>query len=320
MALKNVPQSKHVNWKDIIDRFNSVRMELFGGLGKRDLYLWKWVYNTSAKTKLVYSRKESTNPDLEELATSTKTLGVMWDVLADDVADELEISQAKKILPDLLYENGKVGKQLTKDEEGYVEFTHSVKRRVFDLAKKLPGYKRHKNSLVHEYDNLCETMKYALEIRIDPAQIDLKKYINILSNNMHVVINGVIDIMKLDYPETIEEDQNLRMLLWYAQRMGRIGNSVTTYERELAVNDLSSEIIAVALSFGYIDRNALQDASKILKTIHEIKLEETMWALWKNYKHRIESMVRDLPLLDVNSFLKGLIIGRKLHEHSRGKK
>ena len=76
-----------IDWKELIDRFNYARSKLFGQIGRRKDYLWNWVF-TAANTTQMESPKQSPDPRLDEIANTAKTIGVMWDVLMDDIADE----------------------------------------------------------------------------------------------------------------------------------------------------------------------------------------------------------------------------------------
>ncbi len=315
MKLRALPQDI-IDWEKYIDTFNQVKTELFGGLGRREMYLWQWTYTAADLTKIAANNETFVD---KKLVNTIKTLGVMWDVLIDDIADDMEIPQAKLLLPYALGEE-KDYQKLEPKMRKYLEFADHVLEQVFKLARQLPGFERHKESLTQHYEKLKDNFRYSLAIRIDPNVIQLDNYIHILSHNMHMIINGIIDLMAADYHQPFNSDSKEHALFWCGQRMGRIGNSVTTYEYEIPRGDYTSEVVAFALNYGFIRAKDLVNNEKVLMTIKGCDLESLLWHLWEDYRNKLHLLSDELDGLNVREYINGLFQLRQLHQASRGKK
>lgn len=311
--------------------FSSIRTELFGSLGRRGDYLWEWVVKAAQVTSL----KRVEESDDEDLSNEIKRWGVLWDVIVDDVADEMDIERAESLLPFLISWNRDktLGGSI---EDRYVQYSYFVMDSVFKSLEELPGYETHKADLRAHYELLFNTMSFSLDLRRGSSKIDFKKYQERLSHNMHMMINGIIDLMKLDYPTKISDSADLKKLLWNGQRMGRIGNAATTFARELPVGDFSSDVVPLSVDLGVISmeqvntlRNYVESenfkeaeelAGQLIKSIKNENAASILWDEWSQLKSEIEELIPKLPDLDIEGYVKGLIQLRNIHEMSEGSK
>lgn len=307
-----------VDWKELIERFSYVRSKLFGKIGRRKDYLWNWVFTAANTTKLRDPNKE-TDPYLDEIANTAKTVGVMWDVFMDDIADEYLPTERAALMLDFAFTKANK-KKLSANELEYLREAEDAHQLVFDLAKKLPGYKKHLLALRREYVQIRKCFYYSLETRQSFKAIDFTKYVQIMSNNMHMIANGVIDLMKLSYKETFFDNPPLRKMFLLGQRMGRIGNATTTYEYEVTIGDYTSEVVALGISLGLLDQESFEDPQNVLSILKSSELESVLWTFWKGYRAQLASLDTSFPSLDIKSYVKGLEKLRLLHLGSRGKK
>lgn len=318
---KEIDPQGSIRWDDIITEFNSARERLFGDLGKRGTYLWDWVYTNCTNTQL--QSNSYRNIINERFANNIKTLGVLWDVLIDDIVDELDIDLAKEMTPYLLDDLAKGKKEgLSSAMIDYILYSKKIYSLIYDLCSHLPYFKRYHPKLIYEYNRLSDTMRYSLSIRENASNISLHSYIDKLSNNMHMRINGTIDLMCIAEELTPEKLSDIQTIFTIAQRMGRIGNSITTYERELPKKDFSSEIIAFLLEYNFIEPIHLQDTEYIFHIINKTDIENTMWKIWWNY-YKLLLVYQDkgnLKELNLDKYIKGIIKLKSFHKESRGKK
>ncbi|WP_436926705.1 hypothetical protein [Halosimplex amylolyticum] len=146
----------------------------------------------------------------------------------------------------------------------------------------------------------------------------------------NMMLYGFADI-DLIYSPTFDraELSAFRRVIERAQRMVRIGNWVTTWERELAEGDFTSGIVAYALEHDVVsseDLRALQDdgdvddAEAIAETIRTHDVEEVFFRQWcdelavaRTHESKIESV-------NVSSYLNGIETVMEYHLASRGLK
>src|SRR3954469_18051288 len=102
----------------------------YAQVGKRNLYLWKWVRQGVEVTAL-----SCLAPELFDFVCDTKVLGVVLDVLLDDIADQRRDGALLEQLLDLPYgAQRKQLKEVPAEERAYAEFTldvwQEIKRRT----------------------------------------------------------------------------------------------------------------------------------------------------------------------------------------------
>lgn len=315
-VLIDVTENFQTSNKGFIE-FSRIRKQLFGNLGKRGEYIWQWVLKAAEITTLLSIDEEIESNEVIN-SNSIKMWGVVWDVLVDDIADEMSVDKASKLLPLILDSNSDLS-LISSEEQEYIKYAHLILESIFEACKNLPGYETHKESFFEGYLKLNVCMNYSLEIREDISQIELEKYKEILSHNMHMVINGIIDLMRMDYPIPIKEEK-LEEALLLAQRMGRIGNATTTFKREIEIGDYSSEIIAVMLSLNKLQLQQLSSSKQDLLNINYDIAVEKMWNEWEESRLGLEERANKFPKLKMRDYINGLIALKQLHLQSEGRK
>ena len=306
-------------WEKLEKDFEIARLSLFNSVGRRQSYLWNWVYTAAEITSLHYKNKKI-NQKIETHANMTKLLSVMWNVTIDDIADEIEIDTAKRLLYYVKNPDEDFSK-LSNKECKYMNFSKQLHQRTIEMLSELGCFDYYKNILQNEYKYLLDCYELSLNLRNNAQQISLQKSINVLSYGMQMIINGIIDLMKLEYIPSKLEFQKIREILFFGQRMGRIGNSVTTYPYEIKVGDFSSEVVCLAVELQLLDKKILvNEPDYAIEILLNTNLEKTLLEYWDCYKKRILMLGDRLPELDIKKYVEGLSNLRQLHLQSRGKK
>src|SRR6476660_494246 len=126
----------------------------YAQVGKRNLYLWKWVRQGVEVTTL-----SCVTPELFDFACDTKVLGVVLDVLLDDIADR---GGDPGLLDQLLavpFDESRLELSNVKPEDrAYAEFTidlwHDIKRRT----RRLPLFNQFARIWRYDYLQLFNGM------------------------------------------------------------------------------------------------------------------------------------------------------------------
>lgn len=271
-------------------------------IGSRDLYLWKWCRLGAEITTL-----PGVAPELRAHVCDTKVLSIVLCVLLDDVADQHGNGQ----LLDALLEMTCSGTCRSWPRLGAVEKRHAAVARAIwmEYQQRIAGYQRHAEFapvLQFDLQQFFNTMRYSHLVNERPYLLNMTEHDLYTSHNMMMISFGTLDLMcSPDFP--LNEVSALREMLWHAQNMGRIGNLLSTWLRELAERDFTSGVFARALRDGDLTLDQLQHdlPAKIEATIRGRGHLAHFYRKWQEHRERCHARASDVHSLDLNSVLEG---------------
>lgn len=123
------------------------------------------------------------------------------------------------------------------------------------------------------------------------------------------------------------ELSSLRRVIRRAQRMVRIGNWITTWERELAEGDFTSGVIVYTLENDIISAAELralrssggdEDVERIADRIREHPVEDVFLRAWREELTAAQAFEAELDSVDVEAY--GIETVMEYHLASRGQK
>lgn len=289
----------------------------YAKVGRRNPYLWKWCHRAVSITTL-----PCVDARLREQLCDTKTLGVMFDVMLDDVADQ---GGDSRLLEELLalVEGTRIPDFSAFDEptRRYASFTQSLWNEIQTRAKAYPLYDEFAPLLRFDYLQLSNVMRYSQLLNANPELLNLVEHDLYTPHNMHIMICSTFDLMCA--PSFVRDELGkLREITWNAQCMGRIGNLITTWQRELGEGDFTSGVFARAVSRGDLTleqlRSSVRDdvAAVISGTGHEAYFLKR----WRRHRRTLLSLGSDFHSFDVRPLLAGFERLICLHLGSRGNK
>jgi len=289
----------------------------YAQVGKRNLYLWKWVRQGVEVTTLSCIEKE-----LFDAACDIKVLGVVLDCLLDDIADR---GGEEELLEQLLAVPFNADRlQLTSvrpEDRAYAEFTIDLWQEIKRRTKRLPLFDQYARLWRYDYLQLFNGMRYSHLINEDVALLNLAEHDLYSPHNMHIMVSSTVDLMcspRFDRNEL----GRLRDAIWHAQFMGRIGNLVTTWERELADGDYTSGIYARAVAEGDVTLQMLRarDAAAIKQAICSAGHETFFLERWSQLRCRLVELAPRIRSVNIGQLLTGYERLIRLHLGSRGYK
>ena len=264
----------------------------YAAFGPRDLYLWRWCALGVRLTTL-----PGVLPDLWEHACDTKLLSIMLNVLVDDVAD---CRQASDVLPALL--NAAQGHEpsvghLNAHNRAHVDFTLRVRREYLRRAREYPGFEKYQELLQYDLSQLFNAIHYSAMLNQQLGLLNVVEHDLYSPHNMMMMSFATLDLMCLPQFDGRELGR-LREAIWHAQWMGRIGNLLATWQREIAVGDFTSGVFARAVTQGEITIDELErgDRRQISDCIESGKHQEYYRRRWKYHRQRFQ-----LRAAEVNS-------------------
>ncbi len=311
--IEDISTIQRIELSDEIQRF----IKAYGEQGQRDEFIWKWVYQGLRLTAL-----NSVNEGLWQKVQSTKLLGVMFDVMLDDAADQIQDEDLVEQMLLIPFESGFIDKRRVPSEYlGYLEFTVGLWQEIEHSTRGLPRFSEFEKLLIFDYRQLLNCMRYALVVNNDPRCMNLAEHDLYQPHNMHMMVNATIDLMASPEFDS-RETGTLREIIWNAQVMGRIGNAVTTWQREIKDRDFTSGIFAVALGKGVLTADDLinSDVSTIEQKILGAHLEDELLLEWGKRRDYLIELAPRLRTVDIHGLIGGLEQLIAIHLGSRGLK
>ena len=217
----------------------------YARVGHRNPFLWKWCRRGVEITTL-----SCVEEGLRDLVCDTRVLGVVLDVLLDDVADNQgDAAFLEHLLQGIDGSSPGDATHLSPQQRSYAQFTGDVWNEIQRRVRSFPRYDEFAPLLDFDYRQLFNMMRYSRLTNEYREMLNLAEHDLYTPHNMHMMVSCTIDLMAS--PGFDRRDLGLlREAVWRAQCMGRIGNLVTTWQREIGESDFSSGVFSRALWCG----------------------------------------------------------------------
>jgi hypothetical protein len=289
----------------------------YSKVGHRNMYLWKWCHQGVMVTTL-----SCVAPEHFANVCDTKVMGVILDVLLDDIADRKGDDGLLESLTSLTINGprptftGYPAKQ-----RAYAEFTVAVWDAIVERARRYPFFETYAKVLDYDYQQLWNVMQYSHLANEHIELLNLAEHDLYTPHNMHMIISSTLDLMCSPGFDRTEWGA-VRDAAWHGQCMGRIGNLTTTWERELGDADYSSGVYASALNSGDLTIEQLRAGNRdeIKRAIVEGNHEVKFLRQWQDHRRYLLSRVPHVRSVDLGKLVAGLERLICLHLGSRGYK
>ncbi len=277
----------------------------YAQVGHRDPFLWRWVQRGLDLTAL---------PSIDErwkgANRTAKLLGVMLDVLLDDVADN-EHHKDGAFLAQLLKipfaSHPSITDGLSPERERYHRFVGVVWAEIQRLTSSFPRYEEFADVWRFDYRQLLNTMDYAFLVNRIPQILNLTEHDLYQPHNMHMMVSGTEDMMCSSGFDS-RDLASVRQALWRGQVMGRIGNMVSTWMREIKERDFTSGVFAAAIERGAIDARALphMDEPALIKAIQRSGVIPQFLKVWERLRDEVYRLAGRVTSVDLRVYAAGL--------------
>lgn len=273
-------------------------------VGERNDFIWKWTYNVVQLITLPIVPKEYQKSLFETKSCALITFGVLINDVADKLRDGNLLNELLKV--PFLKENIRCNR-LDQKEKNYLLFTINLWKYVLDSIKRYPRCKEFKE--IFDYDVLQILVSNQHDYLISTNHYFLNKEESWLypPHTMGGMICGTLDLMcSLDFD--IKELGTMREILWQAQKMARIGNWVSSWEREIHESDFTSGVFVYALDSGVVTIDDLEreDKLEIVRKIKNSKVENGLLKEWESSHKKINNLSSKIKTVDIDKFLSGL--------------
>jgi transketolase C-terminal domain/subunit len=271
--------------------------------GKRDLYLWKWCLHGLGLTTL-----SCVSAELRRELCDTKLLAVMYGVMLDDVADQGGQEAFLKELTKIISGDRPMDVAPFSDaQKHYARFTRQLWGAFEERLRSYPAHEEYESLLAYDHLQILNTMAYSCMVNRKPELLNIEEHDMVLPHNMQMMSFATMDLMcSPDFDR--RELGALREVVWHAQSMGRIGNLVSTWQREINDRDFTSGVFARAIREGDLTADDLRNAPAevIERAIRKGGHESYFLRKWEAHRCYIQDSAARIRSVDVAALLAGL--------------
>lgn len=292
-------------------------------IGDREEFLWKWAYHLFPKITL-----SCVPPEHVEQLRNAKLVGLMFVSVLDDTAekhgDKVTFDEAAKIP----FEHQSVNYEREGIDREVVEFASNLWDALAPSLTDAPRGAEFEEMVRFDLKQTLNAMDYSF-VANDTIEFmtgsELRTYD---AHNMMLFAFADIDLVHSPGFDRAELSQ-LRRVIEHAQRMVRIGNWITTWERELYEGDFTSGIVAYALENRIVTADELRtlrtesDGVKVEQISDRIRkhaIEEEFLRQWQDELTGARQYEDEIDSLDVGAYLDGVESVMDYHLASRGLK
>ena len=288
----------------------------YESVGQRGRFLWQWCLKGVRMTTL-----PSVEPALKNHVVETKLLGILFCSLIDDIADreqdgemlEMAIAASSNqwAVERLEFWNGR--------RRAYLEMISSVWNEVWSRCNTYPRFNDFEQLLKFDNEQVMIAMRYALLSNQCPGLLNVIEHDLYQPNNMQMIFMATVDLCAS--PEFNPDELGIaREVFWHAQRMGRIGNMITTWEREVLDRDFTSGIFAFAVHRGILSASDLRNlpAHEIMTLLEANDCQEHFMREWRHHRDQMLRKLKRVKSIDLRPYLGGVEELFRTHLGSRG--
>ena len=284
--------------------------------GDRDRFLWKWIHALFPEFTL-----SSVAEEHFAHVRAQKTVLTMYVTVLDDLlerhGDHRTFDEARKLPVD--------GATPDPDRAAVDAETFAFVERVWETFEEgladAPRYDEFAD--VFDYDRRqAETaIEYSGILSENPHLANLTGARRVEAHNMVLFAYTDVDLM---YSPAFDRTDfgSLRDLLWDLQEMARIGNWLTTWERELAEGDYSAGVVVLALQEGVVSPEEVREGGhdELVERIRDHGIEDRFRRRWSRLYRAARNRRLHAESVDVDRLVDGMETVYQFHVATRGLK
>ncbi len=299
-------------------------------LGERDVFLWKWIHNLFDEFTLS-SIDDDARSDVYELKTLLTIYVTVLDDLAE-VSDERATFEVGRRIP-FRSTTGADGSAESDGDHGATrsDVDHDVLDFLADLWSEIettiedaPRYAEFVDVFEYDLRQTCNAMEYSRLLNHNVSMANRTEAERYDAYNMTVFPYACLDLM---YSPSFDREEFgvLRSLLCEIQQMARIGNWITTWERELSEGDVSSGVVVCALRRGVISPEEMDDpdeetVAELVDRIESNGIESEFIREWEIRNRTVRKRAAEIRSVDGEAVVDGIRTVMNHHLASEGNK
>ncbi|WP_435074264.1 hypothetical protein [Halorubrum sp. HHNYT27] len=291
-------------------------------IGDRDRFLWKWIHNLFDRFTLT-----SVPSGERDAVYEQKTLLTMFVTVLDDLAEsdaDQETFNVGRWIPFEVNATERRGTAADEVDREVLDYLADLWDEIDATVRGAPRYEEFVDLFEYDLRQTCNAMAYSELVNDNPAIANRAETERHDAYNMTMFPYAGIDLMHSPSFDRSELGA-LRSILCDLQQMARIGNWVTTWERELGEGDISSGVVVCALRRGVIDYEEIVDADardldRLADRIRSQGIESEFTREWELRDRTVRKRTREVESVDAERIVDGIETVMNHHLASEGHK
>lgn len=313
-----------VRERELSSDVDAVVTEYENRVGDRDLFLWKWVHSVLDSIQL--SSVDTRPKAVTDTSTITTMLVSLYDDLLEKHGDYRSFDRAFSI--PFRHESPDIERDWDALNGAYLDCIQKVWSVLDARLRNAPRHDEFRRLFEYDFRQVLDSIEYSVLVSDTPEIANLQESTIHECHNMTMFVYADIDLMHSREFDRAELG-TVRRAIWHGQQMARIGNWLSTWERELEEGDYSSGVVVRSLEENTIGPDDLRgidgdpDADRLDRLRDKIRTggaEEQLTELWKQQQHELRQLEADVDSIDLGQFLDGLDLVFKYHLASKGLK
>jgi CheY-like chemotaxis protein len=300
--------------RELIDDYQGLR-------ASRPPFMWKWVHRLAPRNTLPCVADAH-----REAVLDLKTITILFITLLDDILEKHDDRATFHEVARNLHRGQRPDPARPDVDRAYVEFSVRVWETLHDRLREAPRFDAYADLFRFDLKQSITAIEYSVLASAHPefaTVSDLERY---ESHNMGMFAYADIDLMH-SRVAVGDEFATLRDAIWTGQLMARIGNWVSTWERELREGDFSAGPIVYAVEEGVISRGALDRvetdgdaADAVVERLEAHGVDREFLTRWERQYHRLRRYEDEFDSFDLGPFVAGTEEVLRYHLASTGLK
>jgi hypothetical protein len=280
----------------------------------RDRFLWRWIYSLFPAFTL-----SSVDTEARHLRTQ-KTVLTMYVTVLDDLVEHHGDRATFEEACRLTYDADSVDPARAAVDPEQFAFIERCWETFADGIADAPRHAEFADILTYDMRQTTNAMDYSAVVNQNPRIANLSGSRRYGAHNMVMFPYADVDLMYSTEFE-LADFGALRDLLWDLQELARIGNWLTTWEREVLEGDFTAGIVTHALQQGIVTPTELEESPKdVIERIEHHDVEQRFRDRWEQQYHDVQTREFDTDSIDLRDLVDGMETVFEYHLASRGHK
>ena len=288
-------------------------------LGCRDRYIWGWLDVVLPAFEL-----DCVPPRHRDLADEGRILVVLYVTAMNDLSDRREdqaaFEAAARVPTDGRPEVG------DDSDEPAVRLAAAAWESILARLSDAPRFEEYRGRLERDLAATADAQRHAARTTAGPGCAGYEECLTRQSPTMCMDALATVDLMCSPGFDPADEP-SLREAVRAVEPLGRIGNWLTTWERELAEGDLANGVVVRAVEEGAVTPADVERARTkpgfrptFNDLIHESGVERDIDRDWEERYRRADGTAWDADSVDLDAYVAAMQTVREYHTASYGYK